>query len=230
MIYFPGVSVMLGRHKKIPVSLLWLLVTCVFGLLSWLFASLFAISTLGMGLLLLGTIVSFCIACAQMLFMGKRLLSVNWSRWLLISTAAGTFSWIVVCASVVLMNVANISNGSKSDPSLHSGYIAPFVIASLSGLVYGAIQGYGFHVKKYYIWWCLANAVGLGAGTVLGLQVADILVPPRSGMLLNFTDVLRLAIMGGAATFMVSVLTSVVVLALPDTRTSGGPIRDVAPR
>ncbi len=200
------------EDTKIPVSLLWLLVTCVSGLLSWIFASLFAVSTLGMGLLMLGTLVSFCIACAQMLFMRRRLTSVNWSRWMLISTAAGTFSWIVVCTSVVLMNVANISNGSKSDPSLHSGYVAPFVISSLSGLVYGSIQGYGFHVKKYYIWWCLVNAVGLGTGTVLGLQVADILVPPRSSMLLNLTDALRLSIMGGVATFMMSVLTSLVVL------------------
>ncbi len=204
------------EYNKLTLYLLWFLSTSTSGVLSSLVASFFGVYTLGTGLLVLGTVVSFCIACAQMFILRRRLPSVNWSQWLLVSTAAGTAGWFLVGAMKVLLNIANVLGVATPNTNLQLEYVLPFVISSLSGLVYGAIQAYGFKVKHHYFWWCVANALGLGIGTVLGLQIADSFVPAKAGMLLGFDDAVRISIAGGMATLLMSVFTGLVILLSPN--------------
>ena len=204
------------EYNKLTLSLLWFLVTSTSGVLSSVAASFFGVYTLGMGLLVFGTVVSFCIACAQMFSLRRRLPSVNWNQWLLISTAAGTAGWFLVHALMVLGAIANALDVARSNTNLQLEYLEPFVISALSGLVYGAIQTYGFRIKPHYFWWCVANALGLGIGTVLGLQIADSFVPAKPGMLLGFDDAVHISIAGGMATLLMSVFTGLVILLFPN--------------
>ncbi len=205
-----------GEHGHIvnqplglSVWLWWTLTTTVAGIASWIVITVAVPFTLGFALLGAGTVTGLCVGWAQKKILQQQIPDQDWSRWVRFSTLGATLGWIIVMLLVALVIVLD---RLLFNQTLRINPITPLIISSVAGAVFGWTQGQCLQYRQGKVQWVLANAAGWGLGAIIGLKIAEAVVPYQDGILISYSDATSAFIMGSVASVVLGAITGFVVL------------------
>jgi hypothetical protein len=193
----------------------WTLATATGGIVSWAIVTVAGLFTFGAALLGIGTATGYCIGWAQKKVAVRYVPHENWSRWLVFSVVGATLGWMTIMAlSVVVIMLDNtVFNGTlRTNPAVI--VTMPFV----GGSVFGLVQWRSLKGSQNMVVWMLASAVGWSLGAVIGVNLAEAIIPYREGRLYWISDAISIFIAGTTATVVFGATTGIVL-----ARLLGGP-------
>jgi hypothetical protein len=207
----------------------WVLATAAASTIAWAITAGSGFFTLGLSLILGGSITGFFVGGAQTLVLLRysenfvnRGQAIDWEqpfdlrwywdrlRWAAFTTLGGTAAFMMMLP----LQIISLSFGT----ALWRETIGPAIIFSLAGTVYGYFQCVVLReVSQNAAWWIPANGVGWGISALIGMSVDDRLrdmAVPRyePGIIMGPGDFLWVFVAGNVGTTMVSVLTGVVLI------------------
>ncbi len=163
-----GSSFMGMDRRELTWLLQWLRATFVGGTIGWLITAVLATFTSGVGLLAAGTIAGIAVGLSQRRVLKELKVPIA-DKWLSRTIVGATLCWLL--AIVLMIAVALIDRASITHPLL------PVVAFLVGGFLFGSIQLQGEGQTKSIVLWGPATGVGSGFGAILGVSVAQAIVP-----------------------------------------------------